>query len=172
MSEIQDETEICSNICGSKCCRSTPPALTKLDFERIEKNIENKNWYTKLKQEKNDIIIISKKEKSNDCYFLSAEGLCTIYEIRPLDCKLFPLFLKIKKIADTEYNLKWLIWYCPLTEAVGIEDLKTRSSTLIETILLQNPAEIFNYQEAMYISKGYKKKHFLIEERLKIRESE
>lgn len=172
MSENLDETEICSNTCKSKCCRSTPPALTTLDFEKIKKNTEEKNWYTKLNQEKKDVFVIAKKENSNDCFFLSIDGSCTIYEHRPLDCRLFPLFLKIEKISDREYNLKWLVWYCPLTEAVGIEKLKTRSKTLIESKLSQDPDEIFEYQEAMYISKGYKRKHFLIEERLKIRESD
>jgi len=172
MSESLDETEICSKICGSKCCRSTPPALTSIDFERIAKIKEGETWYTKLNQEKKDIFVISKKEKSDDCFFLSVNGLCAIYENRPLDCRLFPLFLKIKKIDDISYNLKWLVWYCSLTEAIGIENLQTRSRSLIESKLSQNPEEIFEYQEAMYLSKGYKRKHFLIEERLKIRESD
>ncbi len=172
MVENLDETEICSNICGSKCCRSTPPALTTKDFERIEKITEEKNWYTKLSQKNKDTFVISKGEKSNDCIFLSTDGTCKIYENRPLDCRLFPFFLKIKKISDTDYNLKWLVWYCPLTEAIGIENLKTRSRSLIESKLSQNPEEIFEYQEAMYISSGYKRKHFLVEERLKIGESD
>ena len=172
MSEGLDETEICSNICESKCCRSTPPALTTIDFERIQENTNTKNWFIKLEYEKKDIIVISKKEKSDDCAFLTKKGLCAIYENRPLDCKLFPLFIKIKKISETEYSLKWLVWYCPLTEATGIEELKTRSYSLIKSKLMQNPEEIFEYQEAMYLSNGYKKKHFLIEERLKIRESD
>ena len=172
MSEILDETKICSSICGSKCCRSTPPALTSIDFERITKITEKENWYTKLNEEKKNIFVISKNEKSDDCFFLSTDGLCSIYENRPLDCKLFPFFLKIKKIDDLNYNLKWLVWYCPLTEAIGTENLQTRSKSLIESILSHNPEEIFEYQEAMYLSKGYKRKHFLVEERLKIRDSD
>ena len=170
MSEILDETEICSSVCQSKCCRSTPPALTSIDFERIAKVTDKKKWYTKLKIDKKDIFVVSKSEKSDDCIFLSTNGLCIIYENRPLDCKLFPFFLKIKKVDDTNYNLKWLVWYCPLTEAIGIEELKTRSRDLIESKLLQNSEEVYEYQEAMYLSKGYKRKHFLVEERLKIRE--
>ena len=50
MAENLDETEICSSICENKCCRSTPPALTSLDFERIKKITEEKNWYSKLDQ--------------------------------------------------------------------------------------------------------------------------
>ena len=163
--------EICSKQCKSKCCKSTPPALTNSDFERINKLQENKNWFNNIDQGENTTIVIAKREDSNNCYFLSEEGLCDIYSSRPLDCKLFPLFFKINKINESEYNLRWLVWYCPLTDAKTLDVLKEEAKTKIEIILSENPDQLFEYQNAMYASQGYKKKHFLYEERLKIKRS-
>lgn len=166
-----EPVEICSKYCKSKCCKSTPPALTNNDFDRISKLQENKNWFNSIGQGENKTIVIAKREDSNNCYFLSEEGLCDIYSSRPLDCKLFPLFFKINKIKENEYNLRWLVWYCPLTDAKSLDVLKEEAKTKIEIILAENPDQLFEYQNAMYSSQGYKKKHFLYEERLKIKRS-
>ena len=167
-----DSLEICSKHCGSKCCRSTPPALTKIDFERIsEKNKEDK-WYNIIETNQKKAFVVAKQTDSDDCFFLSDEGLCVIYSDRPLDCTLFPLFIKIKQVSEGEYEIKWLVWYCSLTEAVGIEALKKEAKKFLISKLSENPDQIFDYQDVMHISKGYKKKHFFKEERLKILESD
>jgi Fe-S-cluster containining protein len=163
-----DEKEICSIRCGSRCCKSTPPALTSNDIERIKRATEFNNWYYKIESEFGASYAVAKKEKSDDCIFLTKDSLCLIYENRPFDCKLFPFFIKIKRESETNFVLKWLAWYCPLTETLGLEKLKEKSKHLVELILSNDPEEIFEYQTAMFVSKGYKKKHFIMEERLKI----
>ena len=168
MKNTSDNLEICSQICESKCCKSTPPALTNFDIERIKKKITNQDWYTTINSNQKQAKVVSKKAGSNDCFFLSFKGTCEIYDDRPLDCKLFPLFVKIKKVNSNEYNIKWLIWYCPLTNKSEIEDLKINAEKLIVALLSENPDQIFEYQEGMFISGGYKKKHFFKEECLKI----
>lgn len=168
MSDRSNNMDICSIQCGSRCCKSTPPALTNEDFIRINKIIKNDRWYTIIESRQKNVKIVSKKNGTKDCFFLLDNGLCEIYDFRPLDCKLFPLFLKIKKQNDNEYNVKWLVWYCPLTEKKGIDKLRDDSTKLLKSILSDNSKQIFEYQEAMYISRGYKKKHFFKEECLKI----
>ncbi|MHA1199491.1 MAG: YkgJ family cysteine cluster protein [Candidatus Heimdallarchaeaceae archaeon] len=169
MKKSFDSLEICSKHCKSKCCRSTPPALTKDDIGRIEDKTNSKEWYTTIEfNQKTASVVAKKSEDSDDCFFLSDEGLCNIYNHRPLDCRLFPLFVKINKQSEKEYIVRWLVWYCPLTENKGIDILKEESEKLMISILSKNPNQIFDYQEAMYVSRGYKKKHFFKEECLKI----
>ena len=168
MDNSVDSLEICSKQCLSKCCQSTPPALTKIDIKRIEDKIGNNLWKKKIEFNQKTTVVVAKKNNRKDCFFLSEEGLCKIYEYRPLDCKLFPLFIKIKKEEEEQYKIKWLIWYCPLTEAKELEVLYKDAQKLLYEIIKENPEEIFDYQESMYISGGYKKKHFFKQEYLKI----
>ncbi len=168
MKITSDSLEICSKHCESKCCRSTPPALTKIDFERISEKNKESNWYNTIETNQKKALVVAKQKDSDDCFFLSDDGVCAIYSDRPLDCMLFPLFIKIKQVSRGEYEVKWLVWYCPLTEKKGIESLKKEAKKLLISKLSENPNQIFEYQEAMHISKGYKKKHFFKEERLKI----
>ena len=122
-----------------------------------------------IDEEKNGTKVISKNDGKVDCYFLSEENLCKIHDYRPLDCELFPILFQIKTIDKVEFNVRWLVWYCPLTEVRGVDSLLEEAKAKIENILEDDPQQLFDYQEAMYASNGYKKKHFLYEERLKIR---
>jgi len=168
MENYSDNLEICSKQCGSKCCKSTPPGLTKDDIKRIEEKTKHDLWKKTVVSNQKTTFIVSKKGKGDNCFFLSKEGFCEIYEQRPLDCRLFPLFVKIKKQEENLFNVKWLVWYCPLTETKGTDVLYLEARNLLKEILTKNPEEIFDYQESMYISGGYKKKHFFKEEYLKI----
>lgn len=155
---------ICTEECGSKCCRSTPPALTSEDISRISNAVSNDEWMRVVKKSERKIHVINKKNKTDDCYFMSEQNLCNVYDNRPLDCRLFPIFLKIKEIKEHSYVIKWLVWYCPLTEKMGLNTLLEEAKKIIETYLKRNPQIIFEYQTAMYESGGYKKKHFMKEE--------
>ncbi len=168
MNNLCNSQEICSKHCGSKCCRSTPPALTKEDAKRIKEKTNNSDWYNSIELKQKTAHVVAKKDNTKDCFFLSDEGLCDIYNYRPLDCRLFPFFVKVKKRSENEYDIKWLIWYCPLTEEMGKEQLKNEAEKLLLSSIKENPDQIFDYQEAMYVSGGYKKKHFFKEECLKV----
>ena len=170
MENTSDE-KICSIVCGSKCCRSTPPALTKEDFNRIQANTKQESWFRTI-NEKDNIRVVGKKDNLIDCYFLSEKGLCCIYEHRPLDCKLFPLFVKIKSEGEKKYRLRWYIWYCALTEKKGVEELLQKAETIVHDYLVVKPEIMFDYQSAMCESGGYKKKHFLKEELLILKSNE
>jgi len=157
--------EICTK-CGSKCCKSTPPALTSKDIEQIMNVVKNKDWITK----KSDAFVIAKKQSSDDCYFLDETGKCAIYNQRPLDCRLFPLFVKIRALNEEQYELEWRIWYCPLTNNVGAETLFEEAKKLVLEIIKSDIKELFEYQSAMKKSGGYKKKHFLAKEKIIIKQ--
>jgi Fe-S-cluster containining protein len=168
LKKIEERLKICAEKCGSKCCKSTQPVLSSEDFMRIKLNTDKIDWFEE-REENNEIVrLVRKKRDSNDCIFLTNEGKCEIYKYRPLDCILFPIFLKIKEREPRKYNIRWLVWYCPLSENIGINTLKLESRGLVKTYLSTKPQYIFEYQTAMYKSGGYKKKHFLEEEDLTI----
>ena len=169
---IEERLKICSEQCGSKCCKSTQPVLSSEDYMRIKLNTDKNDWFEEIKENNKIVRLVRKKRESNDCIFLTNEGKCEIYEYRPLDCILFPIFLKIKEIESRKYKIRWLVWYCPLSENIGIDTLKLESRGLIKTYLVSKPQYIFEYQTAMYKSGGYKKKHFLEEEDLTISNQE
>ena len=168
MKIIEERLKICSEQCSSKCCKSTQPVLTSEDFMRIKSNTDKIDWFEEKKENNEIIRLVGKKRESNDCIFLTDERKCEIYEYRPLDCILFPIFLKIKKGESNKYNIRWLFWYCPLSEKVGIDILKLESRVLVKNYLSSKPQYIFEYQTAMYKSGGYKRKHFFEEEDLTI----
>ncbi|MHA2357486.1 MAG: YkgJ family cysteine cluster protein [Candidatus Heimdallarchaeaceae archaeon] len=172
MKDQVSRKEICSKHCGSKCCRSTPPALTSEDFLRIKKNLKIDEYISKVEKEDQFIYLINKKQESEECIFLTEEFLCKIYDYRPLDCILFPIFLKIKKSEEDRFSVKWLVWYCPLTDKIGVDNLKQEARKKALSILAEQPQILFEYQNAMNLSGGYKRKHFLNEENLTITKSE
>lgn len=149
-------TDICIH-CGSKCCRSTPPALTKNDIIQIEKHIQGTDWLMEIKEGE---FVVAKKPNSNDCFFLNEKGLCLIYEFRPIDCKLFPFFVKIRKLTAAKFSIEWRTWFCPLTNQIGLEELYMEARKTIIALLKRNPTILFEYQKVLYSSGGYKRKHF------------
>lgn len=169
--EYTSDERICNLECGSKCCKSTPPALTSEDLNRIQTKINHQNWFQFI-SEKSRIRVIGKKENLIDCHFLTEDGLCQIYDYRPLDCELFPLFAKIKQEGEREFRIRWYVWYCPLTEKKGVEELHKKAGYIIHDYLNSKPEIIFEYQKAMLESGAYKKKHFLKEELLTIKSND
>jgi Fe-S-cluster containining protein len=146
--------------------------LTSEDISRINEHVPNDKWINKIEESDKIAHIVEKKNESNDCYFLTERNLCSIYDNRPLDCKLFPIFLKIKEDMEDSYKIKWLVWYCPLTQEIGLEMLLEEARKIIEVYLENEPQIIFEYQTAMYESGGYKKKHFMREEIITINKRE
>jgi Fe-S-cluster containining protein len=155
---------ICSERCGGKCCRSTPPALTSEDIVKINEYISNDEWIRIIGDSTKESYAVEKRNKTNDCFFLTEKNRCKIYDIKPLDCKLFPIFIKIKENNTDSYKVKWLVWHCPLTEEIGVEKLLKEAKEIILGYLEDQPKILFEYQSSMYESGGYKKKHFMREE--------
>ena len=85
---------------------------------------------------------------------------------------MFPIFLKIKKNDENRFSVTWLVWYCPLTDKIGVDTLKEEAKKIVLELLAEKPQTVFEYQTAMNLSGGYKRKHFLYEETLTITKSE
>lgn len=114
----QTETEVWQQIsCTScaNCCKKMTPTLTQTDKKRISQHLGiSPSIFTKK--------YLSYDAKSKDwqmklqpCVFLDTQTqLCTIYEVRPTDCKGFPHLTKTP-LKNYLYIHKQNIEYCPAT---------------------------------------------------------
>jgi len=110
---IQDKfnmDELCNNCTNISCCTGfDAPFLFKNDLTRLKKIGKEEDEYVE------DIIVsglsvksLKKKKNSTNCIFWDEKKkLCTIYEDRPFDCKMFPF--DIMKI-NNEYV--WIVFSC------------------------------------------------------------
>ena len=117
---------LCSSCVGnsSSCCCDTSvdsPMLLPNEVEAISKKLEIKkeDFCKKIDLAKinNDdslkhLYQMKRDEKTNSCCFFK-NNQCTIYDIRPIDCRIFPYDIKIEK--DGNY---YLVYYksdkCPI----------------------------------------------------------
>ena len=92
----------------SNCCSNfdkiNAPVLNKEEVNNIKNSVENKDFFNTISNN-----LYSLKTKDNKCIFYINDK-CTIYNNRPLDCRLFPFDIinKNNKYYLILYNLKCL----------------------------------------------------------------
>lgn len=110
---------LCSNCVGNHAtCCSNPsvdsPMLLPNEVEAISKkmNIPKNDFSNKIDLAKinndyslKDLYQMKRVNKDNSCYFYR-NNRCTIYDIRPIDCRIFPYDIKLEK--DGNY---YLVYY-------------------------------------------------------------
>jgi Fe-S-cluster containining protein len=73
----------------ANCCKNYSPRFTPPDIKRISKHLKIKEGDFREKyllvDEDGDSVA-----KSKPCPFLGEDNFCSIYEVRPSDCKRFP----------------------------------------------------------------------------------
>lgn len=98
--------------CGS-CCRGFPGYvwINRDEIEKISKflNLEIKVFLQKFCRESNNKIALKEWLFDYSCIFLK-ENRCTIYPVRPLQCKTFPFW---KEIVSSKENLESYKKICP-----------------------------------------------------------
>lgn len=101
--------------CGScaNCCKTMTPTYTKADVRRIAAHVgmtEQAYWNKYLdKDEEGDII-----HRVTPCHFLDNKNRCTIYEIRPKDCRLYPHTQRKDFVFQRDIHIQNLV-ECPIT---------------------------------------------------------
>jgi Fe-S-cluster containining protein len=112
----------------ANCCKVMSPTYTPGDIKRISaylgmrpKDFKEK-WLYREKKENEWM------NKSQPCQFLDLKSnMCSIYEVRPLDCAGFPHLTK-KPMTDYMHVHKQNIEYCPAT-MLFVEKLKEEIKT-------------------------------------------
>lgn len=108
----------CTNCSSkSKCCshfdKMNLPVLNRKEIVAIERYIKNDDFYNVIENN-----LFSLKSIHNKCIFYK-NGKCSIYKLRPVDCKLFPYDV-IKK--EQKYYLIIYELDCINTEKFVIEN--------------------------------------------------
>ena len=107
----------------ANCCKVMSPTYTTQDIKRISAHLEMKPKDFKEKWLYRDKKSGDWMNKTQPCQFLDLKtNMCTIYEVRPMDCADFPHFLK-RPQKDYFYINKQNIEYCPASMLM-IEKLK------------------------------------------------
>ena len=98
----------------ANCCKSMTPTFTKADIKRVADHLQ-------MSQQKFIDKYLEKDDEGKDwvnrkrpCQFLGSDNLCTIYEVRPYDCKGFP-HLKHTRWMDQREVFETNMEYCPAT---------------------------------------------------------
>ena len=101
---------LCETCEHKSCCSDfASPMLFPTDLKNLEKIGKlNNNFLQDLVVDNKLIKIIKKKDNSNTCIFWDEEKkLCSIYESRPYDCRMFPFDIDW---VDNEYH--WIVYSC------------------------------------------------------------
>jgi uncharacterized protein len=95
----------------ANCCKKMSPTFTKKDIKRIAPAL----GFT-VQGFKDKYLYLDKvgdwMNTKQPCQFLGKDNKCSIYEIRPDDCRLFP-HLSRYKVSEFVYIHKQNINYCP-----------------------------------------------------------
>ncbi len=99
----------------ANCCKTMSPTFTVKDVKRISAHLGMqplafRKKYLYLEKKDNDWM-----NRQQPCQFLNlTTNMCSIYEVRPLDCAGFPHLTK-KRMVDYIHIHKQNIQYCPAT---------------------------------------------------------
>lgn len=101
---------LCST-CKKTCCETVDcPPVFSTDLKRLEKIGKSSDEYLKTIKLADDKYLtqIKKKPNTNHCIFYDNEKkCCTIYEHRPLDCRMYPFDVEV--INGEPW---WIVYSC------------------------------------------------------------
>ncbi|OGI12527.1 hypothetical protein A3K64_01320 [Candidatus Micrarchaeota archaeon RBG_16_36_9] len=128
--KLENIKEVCVK-CGAKCCYLGGPTLTRKERNKI------------LKAGFKDFFILSGSfydvKTKNKCPYLENKT-CSIYEFRPLVCKIWPVFPIFEKNKS-----KIIVLYCQLTRTLSkkdIEKLKNSSKKVSRNLSIANVSNL------------------------------
>ena len=123
---------LCKNCVGNNancCCNSNidSPMLLPSEVDMLSKtlNIDKNEFSTKIEFSKinkdntlKDLYQLKRQKENDNCYFYR-DNKCTIYDKRPIDCRIFPYDIKLEN--DGNY---YLIYYKSKECSIRNEDFK------------------------------------------------
>ncbi len=108
----------CLKIGCHKCCEETEMQLSKADVKRIEKLGFKVDDFSEVKD---GVRVL--RNVDGKCFFLK-EGKCSIYDSRPLGCKLYPVVWDVERRKAVVHD------FCPLASSISKVTLKRAERVL------------------------------------------
>ena len=112
--------EICLKYKCFRCCLNTEMPLTEDDIARIESLGYSRDYFVVIKDG-----VPRLRNVNGRCVFLNDDGLCRIYEHRPIGCRLYPI-IQVDDYCMPDYE------YCPYAHLVTEEELNRACPLVIE----------------------------------------
>lgn len=142
--------------CGSECCRYSSPIVHKDERARIVK-ATGQDPFTEISTPGGSYFVIGQKldgskreigadvgKEGDPCSFLGADGLCSIHEIKPLDCRAYPL----RAVPQEDGSLTWhLHRSCPASGDLDHEFLVNASENAKASAARFQPAVFKDWLE-------------------------
>lgn len=138
-------------ICSTcNCCKSGSPIVSDVERECIITQTGN-DYFTKVKTKNEESYFIIGKNKNGGlrdlskdlCPYFSQEKKCTIQEVKPLDCVLYPIKPVYESLCVNPYVV--VDTRCSASEKLSIE-FYTISSGLVKKFLNQfTPSQLEHY---------------------------
>jgi Fe-S-cluster containining protein len=72
--------------CGKSCCLKGTPAVYPVEKEKIVRTTGKEEYF----EDRGSHFVL----RGKPCPFLRKDGKCEIHNIKPLDCKAYPVFIK------------------------------------------------------------------------------
>jgi uncharacterized protein len=102
--------KLCDSCSGKSCCTDfAEPILFPTDLGKLDKiKKSDSDFIQEIIIENRSIKTLRSKKDSNTCIFWDLEKkVCSIYENRPFDCRMFPFDIDW---VDDQYH--WIIYSC------------------------------------------------------------
>lgn len=120
--------------CGAHCCRYSTPILDRYERDRIVQ-ATGRDYFVEMKTAVGSYFIIGRMvdgsprriapdagREGDPCSFLSAEGHCSIHDIKPLDCAAYPM----RAVPLADGTLSWHLHRgCPAHARLSSTFVKT-----------------------------------------------
>lgn len=115
----------CCNIGKKPYQEDFEAVISKEEIAVIEKITGQKDFYYLEDDNGEDSSYFALEHNDKgECIFL-VDGMCSIYNYRPFDCRMFPFDFDVFKNKTTGLNeAKWFLWDCPYTATIKTEDIE------------------------------------------------
>jgi len=130
---LEDEAFRWSCTACGKCCRGPGVVyFTAEDLENIREalKLSDAKWerlHTRLVQKRKNGLFLHQTAKA--CALLGKDGKCTVYEVRPLQCRTFPFWTSN---FESRESYEWLKDFCPGVKKGDGEEFSLRK-IVVET---------------------------------------
>jgi len=117
--------DVCEK-CGAACCKIGGADFTLIEMQRVL-SAGFSDFFVKLNDDHYELTC-----KKGICPYLTETNRCSIYELRPLVCRSFPVYISLSK--DEE---KYSIIGCPLAKYLSKEEIEDKKKMVdeVENIL-------------------------------------
>lgn len=140
---------ISNPICCSNFNKINAPVLNKVELEKIKQFVGKEKFYETVEEN-----LYSIKIKEDNCVFYKNHK-CTIYDNRPIDCRLYPF--DIIKLEDKYYFILYLL------ECINSKNLEEECSK-IDSIIEEVKPWINEFTDERNFTKMKDKKYKIIKE--------